>query len=111
MARPRLGLARPSPVTSCCWRPGALRPREPPLGRLRRQGRAGTNDGQPCLPRQLARSATSLANSEDHAWTCGSLMPNDLGLFDMLGNAVEWVQDRDGRPDQIIDDIDISENV
>jgi formylglycine-generating enzyme required for sulfatase activity len=33
------------------------------------------------------------ANSKDHAWACGSLLPNDLGLFDMLGNEFEWVQD------------------
>src|SRR5262249_40874566 len=33
------------------------------------------------------------ANSKDHAWSCGSLLPNDLGLFDMLGNEFEWVQD------------------
>jgi serine/threonine protein kinase/formylglycine-generating enzyme required for sulfatase activity/tetratricopeptide (TPR) repeat protein len=33
------------------------------------------------------------ANSKDHAWACGSLLPNDLGLFDMLGNAFEWCQD------------------
>ena len=30
------------------------------------------------------------ANSKDHAWACGSLLPNDLGLFDMLGNQFEW---------------------
>src|SRR5205823_3351078 len=33
------------------------------------------------------------ANSTEHAWTCGSLLPNDLGLFDMLGNMYEWCQD------------------
>jgi formylglycine-generating enzyme required for sulfatase activity len=32
------------------------------------------------------------ANSKEHAWSCGSLLPNDLGLFDMLGNPYEWVQ-------------------
>ncbi len=33
-------------------------------------------------------------NSKDHAWMCGSLFPNDLGLFDMLGNSFEWCHDR-----------------
>ena len=33
------------------------------------------------------------ANSKEHAWTCGSLFSNDLGLFDMLGNMYEWCQD------------------
>src|SRR5262249_3601359 len=32
------------------------------------------------------------ANSQEHAWACGSLLPNDLGLFDMLGNQFEWTQ-------------------
>jgi serine/threonine protein kinase/formylglycine-generating enzyme required for sulfatase activity len=34
------------------------------------------------------------ANSNDHAWICGSLLPNDLGLFDMLGNAYEWCHEQ-----------------
>ena len=34
----------------------------------------------------LEQYARYQANSHDHAWPCGSLMPNDLGLFDMLGN-------------------------
>jgi formylglycine-generating enzyme required for sulfatase activity len=33
------------------------------------------------------------ANANDHAWPCGSVLPNDLGLFDMLGNQYEWIQD------------------
>jgi serine/threonine protein kinase/formylglycine-generating enzyme required for sulfatase activity len=39
--------------------------------------------------------ARYLSNSDDHAWKCGSLRPNDLGLFDMLGNVQEWVQDEE----------------
>ena len=31
-------------------------------------------------------------NSKEHAWNCGGLLPNDLGMFDMLGNAYEWCQ-------------------
>jgi formylglycine-generating enzyme required for sulfatase activity len=34
----------------------------------------------------LDKYAWYQANSQDHAWSCGSLLPNDLGLFDMLGN-------------------------
>jgi formylglycine-generating enzyme required for sulfatase activity len=32
--------------------------------------------------------------SGEHAHACGMLLPNDLGLFDMLGNATEWCHDR-----------------
>jgi eukaryotic-like serine/threonine-protein kinase len=33
-------------------------------------------------------------NSKEHAWPGASLLPNDLGVFDMLGNACEWCQER-----------------
>jgi formylglycine-generating enzyme required for sulfatase activity len=38
----------------------------------------------------LGKYARYSANSEEHAWPCGSLLPNDLGLFDVLGNVFEW---------------------
>ena len=42
----------------------------------------------------LGRYAWYLATSPDRARPCGSLLPNNLGLFDMLGNVAEWCQDR-----------------
>ena len=44
----------------------------------------------------LPQYAWFLGNRENHAWPAASLQPNDLGLFDMLGNAWEWCFDRYG---------------
>jgi formylglycine-generating enzyme required for sulfatase activity len=41
----------------------------------------------------LKRYAWYQTNSNNRAWSCASLLPNDLGLFDILGNEVEWTQD------------------
>jgi serine/threonine protein kinase/formylglycine-generating enzyme required for sulfatase activity len=43
---------------------------------------------------------------DEHGWTVGQLKPNDLGLFDMLGNAFEWCQSRFPNPQG--DDLELS---
>ncbi len=55
-------------------------------------------------------------NSESHAWPGGSALPNDLGLFDMLGNAWEWCQDSTKTPRHAIagvlsDTVDAPESI
>ncbi len=59
----------------------------------------------------LDKYAWYQANSEDKAWAGGRLLPNDLGLFDMLGNELEWVQDRANLAIKSNDDINEPENI
>jgi formylglycine-generating enzyme required for sulfatase activity len=59
----------------------------------------------------LGKYAWYQANSREHAWPGGSLIPNESGLFDMLGNVFEWVQDRYGRLINTTDDINIQESI
>jgi formylglycine-generating enzyme required for sulfatase activity len=42
----------------------------------------------------LGQYAWYSENSKDQAWPCGRVKPNDLGLFDPLGNVYEWCQDQ-----------------
>jgi len=46
----------------------------------------------------LEQYARYQANNHNRAWPGGTLMPNDLGLFDTLGNLYEWCQERSDQP-------------
>jgi serine/threonine protein kinase/formylglycine-generating enzyme required for sulfatase activity len=57
--------------------------------------RAGTLTSRPFgeSPHLLSRYAWTWLNSENRIHPAGELLPNELGLFDVLGNAWEWCQD------------------
>lgn len=44
-------------------------------------------------PQASERFTRTILNSNGHSWPVGSLCPNRFGLFDMHGNAAEWVHD------------------
>jgi formylglycine-generating enzyme required for sulfatase activity len=41
----------------------------------------------------LGKYGWYLTNDGKRSWPVGTLLPNDLGLFDVLGNVYEWCQD------------------
>ena len=60
----------------------------------------------------LGKYAWYSQNSQDRAWPCGQLLPNELGLFDMLGNMHEWCQEQyyrcpEGEGNTTTDDMNI----
>ena len=64
----------------------------------------------------LANYARYAGNSAEHAWPGGRRLPNDLGLFDMLGNVFEWCEDPNYRYQvagrrAVADTIDVSSHV
>ena len=74
------GQAGRPPPAAIRRRPGALRPREPPLGRPRRQGGPGTGDGEFPRPRALARSPAAGAWPADDS--AGGDLPGQGPLRD-----------------------------
>jgi formylglycine-generating enzyme required for sulfatase activity len=69
---------------------------------------AGTGRHYGAALEWLPHYAWYIASANDRTWPVGRLKPNDLGLFDIYGNVIEWCQDRsliyrprtDGQPSE-----------
>jgi formylglycine-generating enzyme required for sulfatase activity len=48
--------------------------------------------------KMLRHYAWCIFNSSSHAWPVGLLKPNELGLFDVVGNVYEWCHPRNWQP-------------
>src|SRR5271157_4628134 len=64
----------------------------------------------------LGKYAWYSQNSQDRAWPCGQLLPNELGLFDMLGNVDEWCHEQyyrypEGEGNTTTDDMNILSSI
>jgi formylglycine-generating enzyme required for sulfatase activity len=61
----------------------------------------------------VSRYAWFRDNANNRSWPVGSLKPNDLGLFDTLGNVYEWCQDlhHDYAPGTVVEDLGETDEV
>src|SRR2546425_1284058 len=57
----------------------------------------------------LARYGWYFTNSSNRSHPVGSLRPNDWGLFDVHGNALEWCHDQLGEKEDIKDKEEIKD--
>ncbi len=57
---------------------------------------AATSRSYGASPDLLGQYAWYNSTSQGREWPCGSLQPNELGLYDMLGNVWEWCQEAAG---------------
>ena len=92
--RPALGMSRKSAELYCQWlseKTGRTY-RLPTKAEWQHAFVLGYGTLTPAgTPEELARIAWFGANSENQTRKPGSLEPNQIGLYDMLGNVAEWV--------------------